>query len=215
MEIFLIMVAAVSVIFILVKWNTAASDYTKKTNQQLLDLWPLHERNVKAAKNSSESAYMAALEKSAVLMSELKRRGLLEIDYTLEEEAFDRVSNKMFSRSFEQVRTAARNNEPLAVFQLGMLFHSIKELETSYALINKSAELGEPEAQYSLGWAHMKGDELNQDAIEAAKWFLIASRNGHEQATKAVDVARKALSEESYKEAVDLAVNWSLKNIKA
>ena len=96
-----------------------------------------------------------------------------------------------------------------------MLFHSIKELETSYALINKSADLGEPEAQYSLGWAHMKGDELNQDATEAAKWFLIASKNGHEQATKAVDVARKALSEESYKEAVDLAVNWSLKNIKA
>ncbi len=215
MEVLFTIILAVVVLFILIKWNQAASDYTKKTNQQLLDLWPLHERNVNAAKRSSEHAYMKALEKSAVLMAELKRRGLLEIDYTLETEAFERVAQKMFSRSFEQVKSAARNNEPQAILQLGMLFHSIKELETSYALINKAAELGEPEAQYNLGWAYMRGEEVNQDAIESAKWFLIASKNGHEQAAKAVDVAKKALPDDSYNKAVDLAVNWSLQNVKA
>lgn len=215
MEIFIIIILSVVVLFILIKWNQTASDYAKKTNQQLLDLWPLHEKNLNAAKRSSEHAYIKAQEKSGVLMAELKRRGLLEIDYTLEAEAFELVAQKMFSRSYEQVKSAARNNDPQAILQLGMLFHSIKELDTSFMLINKAAKLGEAEAQYTLGWAYMMGEEVNEDAIESAKWFLIASKNGHEQAAKAVDVAKKALPDDSYNKAVDLAVNWSLQNIKA
>ena len=45
-----------------------------------------------------------------------------------------------------------------------------------------AAKKGEAAAQYALGLRYARGEGLNEDASEAAKWFLEAAEQGHADA---------------------------------
>ena len=61
-------------------FTNIGADYTKKTDQQLLNTWRFHEANVNAAKRAGPERYKQAVEKMSTLMNEMKRRGLLGDD---------------------------------------------------------------------------------------------------------------------------------------
>lgn len=196
------------------KLGKKASDYSKKTDKELLQLMPLHVRNIRAAEKCDDATYYKALERAAVLVHELKKRGLVEFDFTLVEDSLNVVSKKMFARNFSEIKCAARNNNSQAILQMGMLFHSIREYSTAYTLFNKSSELGNGEAQYTLAWAYMEGKSIEPDMVESAKWFLIAHEAGYEPALKAIDLLKRELPQEDLDKASVLAREWILKNIK-
>jgi len=58
-----------------------------------------------------------------------------------------------------------------------------KAVETGEAVESEEAtqeraELGDVEAQNSLGWMYYKGEEVPKDDVEAAKWFRKAAEQG-------------------------------------
>ena len=71
---------AIFVIF----FTNIGGDYSKRTDQQVLDLWSLHENNVRAARSVGPEAHKKAVEKMSTLTNEMKKRGLLKSDYTQE-----------------------------------------------------------------------------------------------------------------------------------
>ena len=56
MSLALVVGVAVVVLIFVMFFTNIGSDYSKRTDQQLLDLWPLHENNVRAAKEVGPEA---------------------------------------------------------------------------------------------------------------------------------------------------------------
>ena len=201
----LTVLVAIFVIF----FTNIGGDYSKKTDQQLLDLWPLHENNVRAAKSVGREAHRRALEKKSSLAIEMKKRGLVKPDYTPESEALDSMSRKLFSRGLDEIKSLAKTNDKVALYQLGMIFRGVKELGTSIKYISDSANLGYADAQYALGWAFLsEGSGVTRNACESLKWLKIAAEQGHVDAKKALDVALKSFSTEEVEVAFAEAKEW-------
>lgn len=188
-----LVIGIVVVVFIFVIFFTnIGGDYSKRTNQQLLDLWPLHENNVLAAKLVSQEAHSKALQKMATLTNEMKKRGLLKSDFTQNDAALDAVAKKLFSQGLDEIKSLAKSNDARALYQLGMIFHSVKEIDTSIRYMSDSANIGNTDAQYALGWAFITdGSGVTRSASEAIKWFKIAARQGHIEAQRALEVVLK------------------------
>ena len=200
---------AVLVLIFIMFFTNIGSDYAKRTDQQLLDLWPLHENNVRAAKVVGQEAHKKALDKMATLTNEMKKRGLLKVDFTQENEALDSMSRKLFSRGLDEIKSLAKSNDAKALYQLGMIFHSAKEMDTSIQYISDSANLGYTDAQYALGWAFTtEGNGVTRNACEAMKWLKIAATQGHFEAQKALDVALKSFSKTEADTAFAQADKW-------
>ena len=53
---------------------------------------------------------------------------------------------------------------------------------SSFELLTKAAESGDPEAQYHLGWAYDNGRDTQINKVEAAVWYAKAAKNGHKLA---------------------------------
>lgn len=190
MSLTLIIGVAVVVLIFVIFFTNIGGDYSKRTDQQLLDLWPLHENNVLAAKEVGPEAHDKALKKMAALTNEMKRRGLLKADFTQNNDVLDSVAKKLFSRGLDEIKCLAKSNDATALYQLGMIFHSVKELDTSIRYLSDSANLGNPDAQYALGWAFMtEGSGVTRNAGEAMKWFKIAAQLGHVDAKRALESA--------------------------
>lgn len=201
-------IAALIFIFVIFFTNIGA-DYTKKTDQELLNLWPLHERNIKAAKAAGPNAYRAAIEKSSTLTNELKRRGLLAPDFTFENDVLDSMAKKMFSKNIDNIRKLAKEKDPIALYQLGMIFHSIKENHTSIQYVSEAANLGNPDAQYALGWAFMTdGSGVTPSKASALMWLMIAADHGHDDAQKALGIAQKSSTSQEIATATSEAKKW-------
>lgn len=192
-----IVIAVIVLIFILLFTNIGGN-YTKKTDRQLLDLWSLHENNVRAAKIVGQEAHKKALDKMSTLTNEMKKRGLLKPDFTQENEALDSMSRKLFSRGLEEIKSLAKSNDAKALYQLGMIFHAVKEVNTSIQYIFESANLGHTDAQYALGSAFLnEGNGVTRNACDAMKWLKIAAEQGHVDARKALDIVMKAFPNEA------------------
>jgi len=190
MSLTLLIGIAVLVLVFVIFFTNIGGDYSKRTDQQLLDLWPLHENNVLAAKEVGPEAHDKALKKMATLTNEMKKRGLLKTDFTQNNVALDSVAKKLFSRGLDEIKSLAKLNDAAALYQLGMIFHFVKELDTSIRYLSDSANLGNPDAQYALGWAFMtEGSGVACDACEGMKWLKIAAQLGHVEAKKALEVA--------------------------
>lgn len=205
----MIALAVIVLIFILLFTNIGA-DYTKKTDQNLLALWPLHERNIRAARAAGPTAYQKAIEKSSALTNELKRRGLLASDFTFEDSLLDSIAKEKFSKSLDELRKLANANNPTALYQLGMLFHSIKERDTSIQYVSKAANLGDLDAQYALGWAFItEGSGVVPSKVTALKWFMIAADRGHTEAGRTLGVAQKSCTSQETHAARSQADEWA------
>ncbi|MCV2219904.1 tetratricopeptide repeat protein [Thauera sp. Sel9] len=200
---------AVLVVIFIMFFTNIGTDYSKRTNQQLLDLWSLHENNVRAAKAVGPEAYKKAVQKMSTLTNELKKRGLLNSDYTQGTEALDSISRKLFSRSLDEIKADAKANDPASLYQLGIIFRAVKELSASIKYISDSANLGYTDAQYALGWAYMtEGSGVTGNACKTIKWFKIAAEQGHVEARKALDVALKSFSRAEAEVALAEADKW-------
>ncbi|MCL1925831.1 MAG: hypothetical protein FWF95_01665 [Syntrophorhabdaceae bacterium] len=46
-------------------------------------------------------------------------------------------------------------------------------------VLKNSAEAGDTEARFLLGWMYYSGKHMNQNYTEAAKWSHIAAEQGH------------------------------------
>lgn len=209
MNIALVIGMALLVAIFLIFFTNIGGDYSKKTNKQLLELWPLHEANVRAARSAGSTAHKKAVEKMSALTSEMKKRGLLKSDYTQENEVLDSLSRKLFSRSLDEIKNLAKEHDAVALYQLGMIFRGVKELSSSIKCMIDSANLGNVDAQYALGWAFMtEGSGVPRDACETMKWFKIAAAQGHTEARKALDVALKSFPEAEAGAAFAEAEKW-------
>lgn len=211
MEIFI----GISVLLLLVVFvsffTNIGGDYTKRTDQQLVRLRPLHERNVRAAKAAGPEAYKKALEKASTLTEEMKKRGLLQPDFTFDSDLLDRMSKDSFSRSFEEIKSLARKKDPTALYQIGIIFDAMTEPYTAIQYMSESADLGNVDAQYALGCAYItEGKGVERDAAAALKWFKIATDNGHGDAERAFEVTRKFLSQAQADFALSEAKQWTL-----
>lgn len=212
MSITIVVVIAVAVLIFIMFFTNIGGDYTKRTDQQLLDLWPLHENNVRAAKAVGSEAHKKAVEKMSTLTNEMKKRGLLKPDFTQENEALDLMSRKLFSRSLDEIKSLAKANDAKAIYQLGMIFHAVKEMNTSIQYIFESANLGYTDAQYALGSAFLnEGYGVTRNACDAMKWLKIASEKGHVDARKTLDIVLKAFPNEA-DAAFAEAEKWLAKN---
>lgn len=212
----LIIGVAVVVLIFVMFFTNIGGDYSKRTDQQLLDLWPLHENNVLAAKEVGPEAHDKALKKMATLTNEMKKRGLLKADFTQNNAVLDSAAKKLFSRGLDEIKSLAKSNDATALYQLGMIFHSVKELDTSIRYLSDSANLGNPDAQYALGWAFMtEGSGVTRDACETMKWFKIAAQLGHVEAKKALETAMNHFPKTEADAAFVAAEKWlASKNIE-
>ena len=190
-------------------------DYTKKSDLELIQLLGLHKNNVSAASKTGHARHQVALERMSHLTAEMKKRGLIKQETTIEDPVLQRtlesVAQKQFSRSIKDIQTAAAGNDAQALYQMAMIFHISKETETSLKYMTKSAEAGYVDAQYALGWAYLQGTVktgTEDKAMGALKWFKIASLQGHTDAGKALDVARKSVAEIDIKRAFEEADRW-------
>jgi len=145
----------------------------------------------------------------STLTNEMKKRGLLKPDFTQENEALDSMSWKLFSRGLDEIKALAKSNDAKALYQLGMIFHALKEMDTSIQYLFESANLSYTDAQYALGWAFMtEGGGVTQNACETIKWFKIAAEQGHVEARKALDIALKSFQKSDADAAFAEAEKW-------
>lgn len=199
----------VLVFIFIIFFTNIGGDYTKKTDQQLLDLRSLHEKNIRAAEAVGPEAHRKALEKMSALTNEMKKRGLLKSDFTQNNDALDSVSRKLFSRSLDEIKRLAKFKDAQALYQLGMIFHAAKDVNTSIQYISESANLGYVDAQYTLGWAFMTEDSgVERNACNTMKWLKIAASQGHPDAEKALDVVLKSFSKAEADAAFVEAEKW-------
>lgn len=75
-----------------------------------------------------------------------------------------------------------------AVFRPGALPKTSKALAVDMALLRRTAESGEREAMYRLGWALENGQDVKKDLVEAVKWYKLASEEGHIMAERKLEV---------------------------
>lgn len=214
-------IAIIGALVYIIFFSDVGKDYSKKTDLELIQLIGLHKNNVAAASKLGHKQHVAALQRMSALMNEMKSRGLVKQDTIPADPALQLVlgqlAQKQFSKSLNEIKDLATNNDPEALYQLAMIFHVAKEADTSLHYMKKSAESGYADAQYALGWTFLQNNgakDMEDGAFLALKWFLIALEQGHAEAGKAVDVARKAVPETTFNIALHDAKKWHAEYIR-
>ena len=75
--------------------------------------------------------------------------------------------------------------------------------------LKKAAEQGVAQAQYNLGICYYNGQGMIQNNIKAYAWIAVASANGDDQATKALQLLKEEMTPLQIERAVNLAENYS------
>jgi TPR repeat protein len=91
-------------------------------------------------------------------------------------------------------------------FQDGLDAHKRKDYKEAFRLWKPSAEQGDADAQYFLGFMYDKGQGVPQDYKEAVKWYRLSAEQGYAKAQ--YNLGNKYLNgkgvPQDYKEAVRL-----------
>ncbi len=92
------------------------------------------------------------------------------------------IAGFVFKPSFEAAEKDAKKGEPLAQFNLGLMYYKGRVAAQDYTKAvhwwRRAAEQGFAEALNNLGMAYGNGDGVEQDYVQAHKWFdLAASRH--------------------------------------
>lgn len=61
-------------------------------------------------------------------------------------------------------------------------FYANQSVAVEINELKRQAEIGDMSAQYELAVHYVTGDEVKESAREAAKWFLLAAKQGHTEA---------------------------------
>jgi TPR repeat protein len=106
---------------------------------------------------------------------------------------------------FAAVRASADAEED---FYRGVQKYRGGDYVEAAAWFRKSAEQGDPDAQFLLGRMNYDGNSLPQDYVEAFKWFEIAAVGGVAVAEQYRDGLAKAMTPEQIARARKLAGEW-------
>lgn len=108
---------------------------------------------------------------------------------------------------------AVAQDDPEALFNLALLAMQAKfpQITAQQALtyLCRAADKKVVQAQSRLGLAYAKGEGAALDAIEAHKWFLIASQAGDKVATTNLAHSEKLMADAPLREARRRAEEWS------
>jgi len=74
--------------------------------------------------------------------------------------------------------------------------------------LERAAEDGVAQAQYSLGVVYLNGIGLESDSMTALVWLVIAAANGDDQALELRDLVSATLPSEQQHEARQKAREW-------
>jgi TPR repeat protein len=103
-----------------------------------------------------------------------------------------------------------------AMYALGQMYASdrgiAKDEKAATDLFLKAANLGNTDAQQSLGSALMLGEGIEQDMVEALKWFITSGRGGNKDAISYTAKVGRFLSREMQREARQKARDWQKAN---
>jgi localization factor PodJL len=84
------------------------------------------------------------------------------------------------------LQPAAEAVDAAAVYVLDQMYTSgrgiAKDEKAAANLFLKAASLGNPNAQQSLGSTQMLGEGIEEDMVEALKWFIILGNTGNKDA---------------------------------
>jgi TPR repeat protein len=100
-------------------------------------------------------------------------------------------------------RSAAEQGHYDAQFKLDLV-------EDDWCVIDL-AEQGDAEAQCRLGDKYASGEDVDEDIVEAFKWYNLAAAQGHEDAKEAKKVIRKDMTPAQIAEAQRLSAEWKPK----
>ncbi len=127
------------------------------------------------------------------------------------------ISDIFFKPGFDAARKGAERGQPLAQFNLGLMYYKGRGAAQDYTEAVKwwrlSAEKGFAEALNNLGMMSGNGDGVAEDYVEAHKWFDLAAWRhppGQKQRKSVRDrdfLARKMTSAQ-IAEAERLAAEW-------
>ena len=87
-----------------------------------------------------------------------------------------------------------------ALFQQAVALYNSGDHAGAAALVRQAAEAGNPTATYEMGYIYENGDGLQQDAGQAAQWYLKAADLG--------DAAGEAAVGQLYESGNQVAENW-------
>ena len=87
----------------------------------------------------------------------------------------------------EESKKISQNKESVELYNLGVQDYKQKRFFKALNYFTKSAEMGNPLAQYYLGIMYAQGKSVKPDIGEAKKWFQKSSLTGCKEAQKALD----------------------------
>ena len=110
-------------------------------------------------------------------------------------------------------RKAAEQGNAPAQYNLGFFYANgigvEKNLREAVKWYRKAAEQGYATAQYNLGICYYKGTGMIQNNIKAYAWIAVASANGDDDATKALQLLKEEMPPLQIERALSLAENYS------
>ncbi|HEX7855493.1 MAG TPA: SPOR domain-containing protein [Sphingobium sp.] len=106
-------------------------------------------------------------------------------------------------------RKAAAQGNLRAADNLGLLLFQQGKREEAMPFIRKSAERGEPRAQYILGTGMFNGDIVAKDWVTAYALMTRAAAAGLKQATNSLEVMDKYIGPEDRRKGLELAANMA------
>lgn len=109
--------------------------------------------------------------------------------------------------AMEWFRKASVQGHQRAYDNLGLLMFQQGKREEAMPFIRKSAERGEPRAQYILGTAMFNGDLVLKDWVMAYALMTRAASSGLEQATTSLTTMDKYISTEQRQKGLSLAAD--------
>lgn len=123
-----------------------------------------------------------------------------------------------YEEALKYLKPASEAGEASAMYVLGQMYASgrgvTKDEKMAAGLFQKAADLGHPGAQQSLGSALMLGEGIEQDMVEALKWFIISARAGNKDAAAYTQKVGRFLSRDMQREARTKALKWQQANTK-
>jgi hypothetical protein len=140
-------------------------------------------------------------EKAQNAIAHLYRKGLgVEIDLA--------VARRWYSKS-------AAQNDPVGLYSFGDLSRreakSKAEMATALSLIEKSANLNYPGAQYAMAQIYHQGKEIPADDGEAYFWNLLAQENNYKKAPALMEILDKSVSDADKITQSERAKEWLAK----
>ena len=209
--------ALMALLMLLVVLNTLRilrTDYSRKTDAQLVRLRVVHTNRLAGAAKAGSNQYEAALTALGRLMSEMKRRGLVSDDHFVNEPVLlatlEHAARERYSTSVGEIQRRSSEGEPAALYQLSVLLGIAKELDVSRLYLERAAEAGDAQGQFAFALAlfGLEDEQSAQREREALTWLRIAAEQGHGQARMALNGLIKLMPRMTIQSAVWDARRW-------